>query len=400
MLKTEYLVIASESYKATKDALKHHIIVDDRFTITEKGKKIVIHFNNLEINCEINLHITSEHEIHYYYIMFFHENINVISNFKEFLKAIKGRLYDIAKKPVQMLYDNTGLIYSENAYPLIHNVENLMRKLIFRLLFASYGDKWSEIIPEEITKTAKGDKSEPFLQRLDFIKLSQMLIVEPPSETSEIIKSLKKAKTIEDLNFSYIKSLIPLSIWDNHFAKIIDISREALTDGWQKLYQLRNKIAHNKYFTNDELIQVKELCEKFTGILEKSLEKINSDSVKLSEDEADDLVNNVNGNTTFIKSLFTNGHLNYGDKIYYNPYRDANGYIAVAIITREGVSRCLSIENELNGKFYSFSGLRKKIVRELDLKDINPFWGYNMWNEWSTEDGVPLSAYNTNIASI
>lgn len=95
----------------------------------------------------------------------------------------------------------------------------------------------------------------------------------------------------------------------------------------------------------------------------------------------------------FFKVLFESGKLNIGDELVYKPAL-ASGILPTdprIIATVDASTRnCLRRKSDKSGP-YSFSKLRRVIVEDLKLPDINPDWGFGQKNEWQLKDGRLLA---------
>ncbi|MFG3826309.1 hypothetical protein ACGI6H_34825, partial [Escherichia coli] len=59
----------------------------------------------------------------------------------------------------QIIWDDISKYYSIQAYPLIHEIENLMRKLITKFMIHNVGLSWTkDSVPKEFSEALK--KSE------------------------------------------------------------------------------------------------------------------------------------------------------------------------------------------------------------------------------------------------
>lgn len=95
---------------------------------------------------------------------------------------------------------------------------------------------------------------------------------------------------------------------------------------------------------------------------------------------------------SFYKKLFENGKLAIGTGVYFKPGAEKignnNDKTVIAEINTNG-TKCLKY---YDGKQYSFSSLRKKIVQDLGIDNINTDWGYSSRYEWFTiNDNKSLS---------
>lgn len=93
--------------------------------------------------------------------------------------------------------------------------------------------------------------------------------------------------------------------------------------------------------------------------------------------------------SSLAKSLFGSGKLKVGDIITYQPAIDQgkNSESIKAIVTSL-TTYCLKRRNG-DETLYSFSGLRRLIVKELELQGIDTDWTYSMRDEW-VKDGTKL----------
>ena len=86
------------------------------------------------------------------------------------------------------------------------------------------------------------NQNNGLLYRLDFIELSDFLFKEYPlkSDLSELKKYIKEKR---DIPFSLAENFVPKSNWDRYFKDIVSVEGAHLKKQWEKLYELRCKIA-------------------------------------------------------------------------------------------------------------------------------------------------------------
>lgn len=232
---------------------------------------------------------------------FFHAKFTItddgkLEKFEELLRSIRGVLSKAGGRPPQVLWDGVSSNYAKNAYPLVHELENTLRKLITKFMLINVGLGWTrEAIPKEVqesvrTKDAKLDHD--YLYEVDFIQLSNFLFKEyATTNPSAIIDRLRQAKKIEDLDLEELKKAIPRSNWDRFFSKVVNCENEYLQSRWNKLYERRNQIAHNRPIGRseyEEIVRLKdELHPKFTQAID------NLDQLKITEDERELVSENV-----------------------------------------------------------------------------------------------------------
>ncbi|RZL01402.1 MAG: hypothetical protein EOP36_11765 [Rubrivivax sp.] len=232
---------------------------------------------------------------------FFHAKFTLgddskIEKFEEFLRSVRGVLSKAGGRPPQVLWDGVSSNYAKNAYPMVHEIENTLRKLITKFMLINVGLGWTrEAIPKEVqesvrTKDAKLDHD--YLYEVDFIQLSNFLFKEyATTNPSAIIDRLRQATKIEDLDLEELKKAIPRSNWDRFFSKVVNCENEYLRSRWDKLYERRNQIAHNRPIGRseyEEIVRLRdELGPKFTQAIE------NLDQLKITEDERELVSENV-----------------------------------------------------------------------------------------------------------
>lgn len=177
---------------------------------------------------------------------------------------------------VTILLDETSSYFSNLSYPLINEIENLMRKLIIKFMFMNIGINWLSVAApkgwlESIKKKKDKNQDDKYiiqesLFEVDFIKLKDYLF-NPYSnnDISKLFKIIEKAKQPLDLDLKILKEYIPRSNWDRYFSKYVKIDK--LDEKWDQLYKLRNLIAHNRNLSKGDYDDIKRL----TGDIKKSL---------------------------------------------------------------------------------------------------------------------------------
>jgi hypothetical protein len=96
---------------------------------------------------------------------------------------------------------------------------------------------------------------------------------------------------------------------------------------------------------------------------------------------------------SIIKSLFEAGLLEIGQIVRLKPAinQGHNPEVVSATIVNKDLS-CLKRKDD--NKTYSFSKLRRIWTDELDLKDVNPNWGFSLKHDWVTENNIELAELN------
>lgn len=171
------------------------------------------------------------------------------------------------------VFDGISAFYAEKAYPHIHHIENLMRKLYSKFALIKLGPQWIDSIPDDVAVSGNKNGENP-LYDMDFITINDLLFKEHPLKeiTPNILKKLK----VGDISIEEIEPYVPASNWVRHFSDLVDCESNYLETRWKKLYELRNKIAHNKQFTKPNLEDVKKITEDVKSKLLPAFTKISA----------------------------------------------------------------------------------------------------------------------------
>ncbi|MCU6668336.1 HEPN domain-containing protein [Enterobacteriaceae bacterium H4N4] len=292
-MKVEYLVTIEikDSFCKTKKAFINFIQSNaDILLIKEK-----VTYKNNSFNLEIleEKSPSERHKIFHLKVKSGHEG--EIESFVEFLKVLRGMLHIASKNNIQTIWDDISYNYSLKCYPIIHEIENLMRKLITKFMLTNVGLGWIETtFPEELLK-AKRDRSTSgnnnYLYETDFIQLSNFLFDSyRTQDIDELILTIKNHKD-DSIKIENIKEFIPLSNWQRYFQKHVDCEATYLKARWEKLYLLRCKIAHNNIFDKNDYDLIITLNNEVKPILEKAISSL--DKITVSESEREELAENV-----------------------------------------------------------------------------------------------------------
>jgi hypothetical protein len=206
------------------------------------------------------------------------KNEQDVENLFQLLREIRI-IVSNQKGTITPVFDGVSAYYAEKAYPIIHHIENLMRKLYTKFTLVQLGPKWVDSIPNEVGSSSKvlPNGHNP-LYDFDFITISELLFKDYPTKQidSVVLTNIKKgAISPED-----IEAYIPTSNWERYFSEMVDCESKYLENRWKKLYSLRNKIAHNKLFSKSDLNDVKKISEEVKLKLNQALETISSASIE------------------------------------------------------------------------------------------------------------------------
>ncbi|MFP5270386.1 hypothetical protein [Coleofasciculus sp.] len=289
-LRVEYLVSIEKqgAFCENIEALKHLLKANSEFSVENneiKYREIIVYYDIQvrELKNERFFHL----RFNYNWENKLEDHLN---DYSQFLKSIRTVFHAL---PIQLncLWDDISAYYSLQAYPLIHEIENLMRKLLTKFMITNVGVNWEkETLPKEIksvietTKAIARKESNNFLYEVDFIHLSDFLFKPYHNQPiDELYHKIKKAKRPEDLSIDELNNFIPKSNWQRYFSDLVEYEDSQLQKKWEELYQLRCKVAHNNTITRDEFIKIESLVSELKEKLQTAVDKL--DEIEISEEE-------------------------------------------------------------------------------------------------------------------
>ena len=214
-----------------------------------------------------------------------------LEEFHELIKAVRSLLHKASDKKPQVLWDDVSFYYAQKSYPLVHQIENLMRKLITKFMLTNVGLGWTkEAMPDDLKKSARSevaDNNNNYLYETDFKDLSTFLFDE--YRTNDIKALNEKIRNIDgdSISTEELKAFLPKSNWERYFREYVHCEGTYLQSRWDKLYKLRCKIAHNNTFNRSDFDQTVVLIEEITPKIVDAI--ANLDRVEVPEDERDEL---------------------------------------------------------------------------------------------------------------
>jgi len=305
----EYLIIFNntDSFCDSVETFTKLLQVDSTLAIRE-GR--IYHKDDFSCKFEITGDEITGKDQRYYHLRFTLDNVKLsadeeIERFTSFLKKIR-EVVGRSGGQVETLWDDIAFFYSQKSYPMIYEIENLMRKLIANFMLITIGKNWmSEASPVEIREAVNKSKRKDYvnvLHTIDFIDLANFLVKPYSKKTPQDVYTLiKKCNNIEELQ--EIKDLIPRSNWQRYFSKIVDCEDEYLSKRWQELYDLRCMVAHNAIINKVEYGRIIELVTDLRPKIQEAINKL--PQVNIPRDERDSVA----------ESVATNINTLYGDFI-------------------------------------------------------------------------------------
>lgn len=250
-----------------------------------KIDKNVLSYSNIDFTCSISEHGTRKDSL---FIRLELKSVtdDNLSKFSKLLRTLKKISAESNLGNIQIVWDDISKIHAIKAYPLIHEIENLMRKLITKFMLHNLGLAWTKTsIPEELKREINSSSKQNdqelnnehnIMYQVDFIQLSNFLFnAYRELEIAELIRKIAPL-SFDDMNentFIEIKKIIPKTNWEKYFEASIDITSDVIKKDWRTLYDLRCKIAHNRDFTKRNLDDVVSLTTKLKPILNKAISK-------------------------------------------------------------------------------------------------------------------------------
>ncbi|OOL14445.1 hypothetical protein BHL37_00685 [Bacillus cereus] len=306
-LKVEYLITVKANSDFCADIKGFNSLLESNKNIRINGDKI--NFKGIEVKYKINTdHLEKENQ-RFFYTKFLFGNVKKLKEFESLLSNIKEIIYKTGNAP-QILWDDISFYYSKEAYPLIFEVENLMRKLITKFMLTNVGMAWAkENIPAEVKDSVKGSKDETpdFLYKTDFIQLEKFLFKKYSTKPiDKLFEKIIKAKNESDLKLDELTLFVPNSNWEKYFSDLVDCEGEYLSKRWEKLYDLRNKVAHNRGLIRKDYEEIVTLSEDIREKLYKAIESL--DKITLTNSQKEEIAESTNDFGVF-GSFITNYEL-------------------------------------------------------------------------------------------
>ncbi|WP_367390657.1 DUF5655 domain-containing protein [Lewinella sp. LCG006] len=301
MYKVEYLIIVEDINCKTVKALKNLIQSDSDFVINRDQ----IVFNGFQFNYGVAKgNVSTGKKPVYFHLRLWIESESEMPLFTAALKRLR-KVLSMVNRIQYTIWDDISRYYSEQAYGRINSIENLMRKLLTKFMLVNLGMGWdSDRIPVDVEKSINSNnKDVNILNNVDFIQLRNFLFSENyPSHRDDLVKRLRTAKNLDNTDIEEIRSLLPISNWTKYFETIVDCDGDFLDKRWKKLYDLRNKIAHNKSFSKIDLEEVNQLIDDIQEFIESAIHKL--EEVVVPEEDIENVAEAVAGENNHLIGRF------------------------------------------------------------------------------------------------
>jgi hypothetical protein len=230
----------------------------------------------------------------------------------ELLKAVRVGMDRIGGE-VEQLRNDISSHLARQAYPLVQEVENTMRRLITNFMMVNVGLDWAdEALPPKVGESVERSKAREaadehtdkenlhVLYKLNFDQLGNVLFdARTQRSVAELYAFLEKEGEIDRTE---LEQFLPRSNWDRYFAKVIDCEDKFLKTRWEKMYRLRCKVAHNRMITEADLENTKKLVGEVLPKLQSALANLPQVAVPPAEAEA--VAESAASNTSAIVGQF------------------------------------------------------------------------------------------------
>lgn len=300
-MKVELLILISgdDTFCNTAKSFSDFLKIDSLISITQKKisyKKTIQSSELVSADLQIQTNKVKSINERFFLVILECENTDHIDEFSELLDRLRDIVQRISPDQctINTLWDDIGRIYAERSYPLINEIENLMRGLIARFMLITVGMKWSKdaMHPDLFSQIENFEEEAPYtddLQKLDFIQLSDVLFKKKRDISLDDFDKLLQATKFSQEDKDKILKYIPKSNWEKYFSSIIEEKDTDLEKKWALLYKLRNKVAHNRSIKKTEYEKIKGLTSAIKNIISKATEKLGE--ININEEDREQIIN-------------------------------------------------------------------------------------------------------------
>ena len=309
-MKIELLLITSSegSHCTNEDTFNNLLksnpaisINNKRLTFTDNNKKLIVKYILIVGN------IVEKKQIYFHISMTLDSTSDStreedIEQFSGLSRAVRKTLALLNSKDnptvIDVIWDDISLEFSLRAYPIIYEIENLLRKLIIKFMVLNVGIDWTKTATPENFKIS--DKIQPFqniIYEADFIQLSNYLFTPYRTVTiNQVDGALKSSLGNKKLDINFLKGFLPKSNWERYFEGKVSYRAEQLKHEWEELYALRNKIAHNRGLTKADFDKLCVLTEAIKIPLNEAISELEKGSIEVTEEQKQEILSEVDIN--------------------------------------------------------------------------------------------------------
>ncbi len=258
----------NSNIKFMNDKIKYNTL---NINYTLDSEKLVNDEKQIYVHLEFTIEVSKETD----------KELDEYSNFLREIREIISKWDDSN----EILWDGIGFFYAVQAYPLVYEIENLIRKLITKFMLKTIGRDWTKkYISQDIKNTLRKSESKTsnvnFLYNVDFKQLENFLFEKFSNEDKgQLYKLIESGKC----EIGELKKFLPESNWNRLFSKLMtETLEEKLKENLSKLYELRCKVAHNNIIEKQDFNQIKNYHKYLKDNIEMAITKIG----KIDKEEA------------------------------------------------------------------------------------------------------------------
>jgi Apea-like HEPN len=272
-LTVEYFITFKDAGQFCKDVKTFSNLIRSNADFNLRLSKLK--YKTLELRISIQGGKVENKNQNYFLVNITLPQIDKLFEFEKALKSFREIIFK-ADGIINTLWDDVAFHYSQQAYPIIYEIENIMRKLITKFMLRKVGVDWAdETLPKDVKEAIKRKNGVDILHETDFIHLKDFLF-KPYTTISvdNLYKSIKVASIIGDLNLENLKESLPKSNWDRYFKPHIEMEDGFLSKRWEKLYELRCLIAHNNIVSKADFEELEKYVKEIKAKLIKAIKNI------------------------------------------------------------------------------------------------------------------------------
>lgn len=295
-MKTEYLITFDEKDLVCTNVKQFKQLLNTHNEINTQQN--IIKYKNHDYQFSLATGNLSDKSIYYDLIIESTDN-ELVDDYSDLLREIRKICQKLSGRQIIILHDGLGEYYCNLGYPMVYRIENLMRKLISKFMAISVGYDWTNTTtPKEVTDSIKGDgKKEKtnILMEVDFIQLSKFLFTSYTTNTdsNSFIQSLKGKDNDDTIKVVDLKKFVAYTNWERYFESRVQCESNYIKSRWERLYDLRCKIAHCKGLSKLEYVELQQKIQEVEMQIESALSSIGD--IHIDELEREQLAENLTG---------------------------------------------------------------------------------------------------------
>lgn len=305
---SEYLLILSEEIEIieSEDDLVKSLELNKKYKFKRDADNTSIIHRDIEFDLSIKKIKAKNHSDRNFLITLNNKIIITTDEDKDVVKTMNDEFIKIissfSHSRLDKIRDDLSSEFSANGYKYIHEVENKMRKLITIFMTSKVGLGWvSSNTPQDVIDSIKNKDYEnntkninTFLSETDFKQLAVFLFQKYSTlKTNDVHRILSKKEDM--IKISELTEFIPKSNWQRYFYQDFksgegaeprrnrDDAQGNIEDTWNRLSDLRNKVAHNRFISYEEMRMIYSKCNEVNKVIDDALSKLDSVEVTTAQ---------------------------------------------------------------------------------------------------------------------